>query len=41
MSKGDMNPVMYGILEMAEYKVEIITFSQKFHDFTHTFRATV
>ena len=33
MSKGDMNPVMYGILKMAEYKVQIITFSQIFHDF--------
>ena len=27
MSKGDMNPVMYGILKMVEYKV------QMFHDF--------
>ena len=32
MSKGDMNPVMYGILKMVEYKVQIITFSQIFHD---------
>ena len=34
--KGDMNPVMYSILKMVEYKVQIITFSQKVHDFTHT-----
>ena len=27
MSKGDMNPVMYGILKMVEYKVQIITYS--------------
>ena len=27
-----MNLVMYGILEMVEYKVQIITFSQIFHD---------
>ena len=33
MSKGDMNPVMYGILKMVEYKVKIITFSQTFNDF--------
>ena len=33
MSKGDMNPVMYGILKMVEYKVQIITFSQIFDDF--------
>ena len=33
MSKGDMNPVMYGILKMVEYKVQIITFPQIFHDF--------
>ena len=33
MSIGDMNPVMYGILKMIEYKVQIITFSQIFHDF--------
>ena len=26
MSKGDMNPVMYGIFKMVEYKVQI------FHD---------
>ena len=32
MVKGDMNPVMYGILKMVEYKVQIITFSQVFHD---------
>ena len=35
MSKGDMNPVTYGILKMVEYKGKIITFSQKFHDFLH------
>ena len=28
-----MNPVMYGILKMVEYKVQMITFSQIFHDF--------
>ena len=33
MSKGGMNPVMYGVLKIAEYKVQIITFSQTFHDF--------
>ena len=34
MSKGDMNPVMYGILKMVEsYKVQTITYSQKFHNF--------
>ena len=33
MSKGDLNPVMYGILKMVEYKVQIITFSQIFRDF--------
>ena len=33
MSKGDMNPVMYGMLKMVEYKVQIITYSQKFHNF--------
>ena len=33
MSKGDINPVMYGILKMVEYKVQIITFSQIFQDF--------
>ena len=33
MIKGDMNPVMYGILKMVEYKLQIITFSQIFHDF--------
>ena len=36
MSKGNMNPVMYGMLKMVEYKMQIITFSQKVHDFyTH------
>ena len=33
MNKGDTNPNMYGILKMVEYKVQIITFSQIFHDF--------
>ena len=33
MSKGDMNVVMYGISNMVEYKVQIITSSQKFHNF--------
>ena len=33
MSEGDMNLVMYGILKMVEYKVQIITFSQIFRDF--------
>ena len=33
MSKGDTNPVMYGVLKMVEYKVQIITFSQIFCDF--------
>ena len=33
MCKGDMNPVMYGILKLVEYKVQIITFSQIFQDF--------
>ena len=33
MSKGDMNPVMYGILKMVKHEVQIITFSQIFHDF--------
>ena len=33
MSKGDMNAVMYGILKMVEYKVQIITVSQILHDF--------
>ena len=33
MSQGELNPVMYGILKMVEYKVQIITFSQIFHDF--------
>ena len=33
MSKADMNLVMYDILKMVEYKVQIITFSQIFHDF--------
>ena len=28
-----MKPVMYGIIKMIEYKVEIIAFLQKFHDF--------
>ena len=32
MSKGDMNPVMYSILKMVEYKLQIITFQKKFHD---------
>ena len=32
ISKGVMNPVMYGILKMVEYKVQIITLSQIFHD---------
>ena len=34
-----MNPVMYGILEMVEYKVQIITFSQNFMIFTHNYQA--
>ena len=33
MSKGDMNPVMYCILKMVGYKVQLITFSQIFHNF--------
>ena len=33
MSKGDMNPVMYSILKMVGYKVQIITFSQIIYDF--------
>ena len=33
MSKRDMNPVMSGILKMVEYKVQIITYSQTFHNF--------
>ena len=33
MSKGDMNAVMYGILKVVEYDVQIITYSQKFHNF--------
>ena len=33
MIKGDMNPLMYGVLEMVEYKVQIITFLKIFHDF--------
>ena len=31
--RPDMNPVMSGILKMVGYKVQIITFSQVFHDF--------
>ena len=31
-SKGDRNPVMYSILKMVEYKVQIITYSQKFQN---------
>ena len=30
--RPDMNPVISGILEMVGYKVQIITFSQIFHD---------
>ena len=33
MSKGDMNVVMYGILKIVGYEVQIITYSQKFHNF--------
>ena len=33
MSKEDMNPVMYGMFKMVEYKVQVITFSQIFHHF--------
>ena len=33
MSEEYMNPVMYGIIKMVEYKVQIINFSQIFHDF--------
>ena len=29
MSKGDMKAVMYGILKMVEYEVQMITYSQK------------
>ena len=36
MSKRDINPVMCSILKVVEYKVQIITFHKKFHDFyTH------
>ena len=39
ISKGDMNPVMYDISKMVEYKVQIITFSQKIHNFyTHIYQ---
>ena len=37
MSKGDMNPVMYGILKMVEYKAEII--EKNFIIFTHSYNA--
>ena len=33
MSKEDMNPVMYGRLKMVEYKVQIIKFLPKYHNF--------
>ena len=33
MSKGDMYAVIYGTLKMIEYEVQIITYSQKFHNF--------
>ena len=33
MSKGAMNPVMYGMLKMVEYIVQVIAFSKTFHDF--------
>ena len=33
MRKGDMNLVMYGMLKMVEYKVQIITVLQILHDF--------
>ena len=39
MSQRDMNPVMYGILKMVKYKVQIITFSQNFMIFKHTNKA--
>ena len=37
-SEGDMNPVMYGIFKMVEYKVQIINYSQKLHNiYTYLF----
>ena len=33
LDKFDINPIMYSILKMIEYKVQIIIFSQKFHDY--------
>ena len=35
MRKGDINHVMYDILKMVEYKMQIITYSQKFRNFTY------
>ena len=39
MSKGDMNPVMYGILKMVEYKVQI-NMHKNFIIFTHAYYAS-
>ena len=34
-----MNSVMYGILKMVEYKVQMINFHKYFMIFTHTYKA--
>ena len=36
-SEGDMNLVMYGVLKVVEYKVQILIFDENFIILTHTY----